>query len=329
MSLLRVTALLLMLGVPALLTAGPWGALWLAVPIATGVTLLLAWRFGLWGGLGPTLLLAVAAGVIGPRSWWAWWVPAGALSGAWMGWREEGVRFTGGRAWTLVPVLAVAAGMALLPGYAARIERIDGQLRVQDPQVQRSMIQMSHDPSSVWMVKAWLQVPEVNDGLVAQWIAAWAEARRKLLPNLVPTLLFVWVAVLVAAGRSLAGRLGAGLRWPALSRMRFADWRLPDGAIWTFLAGMGLLLAPLPAVAATGWTLLLNSGLGFCFQGIAIVESLMLARGIPLPVVVLTLSFVFMIAWPLFVMTAAVLGLSDVWLDYRRLEASPDGDAAS
>ena len=32
---------------------------------------------------------------------------------------------------------------------------------------------------------------------------------------------------------------------------------------------------------------------------------------------------------PLFVMTAAVLGLSDVWLDYRRLEASPDGDPAS
>ena len=119
------------------------------------------------------------------------------------------------------------------------------------------------------------------------------------------------------------------LGWPPLSRMRFGEWRLPDGAIWTFLAGLALLLAPLPAFTATGWTLLLNSGLGFCFQGIAIVESLLLARGIPLPVVVLTLAFVFLIAWPLFVMTAAVLGLSDVWLDYRRLEASPDGDAKS
>jgi Predicted membrane protein (DUF2232) len=329
MAVLRVMALLLLLVVPALLTAGPWGALWLAVPIAAGVTLLLAWRFGAWGGLMPALLLAIAAGVLGPRAWWSWWLPAGALSGAWMGWREERTSFTGGRAWMLVPVLAVAAGMALLPGYHAGIDRIDGQLRAQDPEVERSMIKMSQDPSSSWMVKSWLQVPEVTDAVVKQWVTGWADARRKLLPNLVPSLLFVWIAVLVAAGRSLAGRMGASFGWPPLRRMRFAEWRLPDGAIWTFLAGMGLLLAPLPAAAATGWTLLINAGLGFCFQGIAIVESLMLARGIPLPVVVLTLAFVFLIAWPLFVMTAAVLGLSDVWLDYRRLEASPDGDVAT
>jgi len=55
----------------------------------------------------------------------------------------------------------------------------------------------------------------------------------------------------------------------------------------------------------------------------------MLARGIPLPVIVVTLTFVFLIAWPLFVMTAAVLGLSDVWLDFRRMEASPEADAES
>ena len=175
------------------------------------------------------------------------------------------------------------------------------------------------------MVRAWLQVPEVNDAVVHQWVTTWAEARRQLLPNVVPSLLFVWIAVLVVAGRALAGRFAASLGWPPLTRMRFSEWRLPDGAIWTFLAGMGLLLAPLPASSPTGWTLLINSGLGFCFQGIAIVESLMLARGIPLPVVVLTLAFVFMIAWPLFLMTAAVLGVSDVWLDYRRLDA-PDGD---
>lgn len=321
LSALRVLALLLVLAVPALLTAGPWGALWFAVPIVTAATLLAAWRFGVWGGLVPTVALAALAGVLAPNAWWSWWVPAAALSGAWMGWREERAGFTGGRAWMLAPVLVVAAVMALLPGYVARIEKIDGQLRAQDPQVARGLIDMSRDPSSSWMVKSWLQVPEVTDGVVNQWIASWAEARRQILPNALPSLLFVWIAALVAAGRALAGRLAAGLAWPPLTRMRFSEWRLPDGAIWTFLAGMGLLLAPLPLAAATGWTLLLNAGLGFCFQGIAIVESLMLARGIPLPVVVLTLAFVFLIAWPLFVMTAAVLGLSDVWLDYRRLDA--------
>ncbi|MEO5617104.1 MAG: DUF2232 domain-containing protein [Candidatus Eisenbacteria bacterium] len=326
---LRVLALLLTLAVPALLTAGPWAVLWLAVPGIVAGTLLAAWRFGLWGGLAPAAVLAGVAAVAAPGSWWPWWVPATALSGAWMGWREERSTFAGGRAWMLFPVLALAAVLTLLPGYAARIDHLDGSMRTQDPQVAKGLIDMAADPSSSWMVKAWLQVPEVTEPVIRQWVGSWAEARKLILPNMVPTVLFVWMALLVAAGRALAGRFADFLGWPPLSRMRFGEWRLPDGAIWTFLAGLALLLAPLPGLTPAGWTLLLNSGLGFCFQGIAIVESLLLARGIPLPVVILTLTFVFLIAWPLFLMTAAVLGLSDVWLDYRRLEASPDGDVKS
>lgn len=326
---MRIGALLLALAVPALLTGGPWGGLWLAVPAGVAVTLLAAWRFGMWGGLIPTLALAVVAAGVAPRSWWAWCLPVTALCGAWMGWREERSAFAGGRAWMLLPALALAAGLALLPGYGDRIARIEGELRAQDPQVVRGLLEMSRDPSSGWVVRSWLQVPQVTEAVLHQWINAWAEARRQLLPNIVPSLVFVWMAVLVAAGRALAGRAATGLGWPPLQRMRFGDWRLPDPAIWTFLAGMSLLLAPWPAVSPTGWTLLINTGIGFCFQGIAIVESLMLARGIPLPVIVVTLTFVFLIAWPLFVMTAAVLGLSDVWLDFRRMEASPETDAES
>jgi len=323
---LRVLALLLTLAVPALLTSGPWALLWLAVPGVVAGTLLAAWRFGLWGGLVPVALLAGVAAVAAPGAWWPWWAPATALTGAWMGWREERTTFAGGRAWMLFPVLVLAVVLTLMPGYTGRIERIDHGLRAQDPGVARGLIDMAADPSSNWMVKAWLQVPEVNEAIVHQWVGAWAEARRKLLPNMIPTLIFAWMAMLVVAGRALAGRLAVLFRWPALTRMRFGEWRLPDPAIWTFLGGMALLLAPLPAMMPAGWTLLLNSGLGFCFQGIAIVESLLLARGIPLPVVVLTLTFVFLVAWPLFVVTAAALGLSDVWLDYRRLESHPEED---
>jgi len=323
-----VLALLLMLAVPAMFTGGPWALLWLAVPGVVAGTLLAAWRFGRWGGLVPVAALAGAAAVASPGAWWPWWAPATALTGAWMGWREERSSFVGGRAWMLMPVLALAAVLTLLPGYNARIERLDGSLRVQDPQFAKGLIEMAADPSSSWMVKSWLQVPEVTDAVVHQWVGSWAEARRKVLPNMVPSLLFAWMALLVVAGRALAGRVAGLLGWPPLTRMRFGEWRLPDGAIWTFLAGLALLLAPLPEMSPAGWTLLINSGLGFCFQGIAIVESLLIARGIPLPVVVLTLTFVFLVAWPLFVMTAAVLGLSDVWLDYRRLEASPDADVS-
>jgi hypothetical protein len=40
----------------------------------------------------------------------------------------------------------------------------------------------------------------------------------------------------------------------------------------------------------------------------------------------MTMLFFFMIAMPMFVLSTAALGLSDVWLDYRRLEPVADGD---
>jgi len=36
--------------------------------------------------------------------------------------------------------------------------------------------------------------------------------------------------------------------------------------------------------------------------------------------------FVFTLAMPVFVMTTVAVGISDVWLDYRRLEHDPDAD---
>jgi hypothetical protein len=64
-------------------------------------------------------------------------------------------------------------------------------------------------------------------------------------------------------------------------------------------------------------------------QGIAVVESLLLARGVPPSIIVLTMLFVFALAMPVFVLTALAVGLSDVWLDYRRLEAVPERDDPS
>jgi hypothetical protein len=70
----------------------------------------------------------------------------------------------------------------------------------------------------------------------------------------------------------------------------------------------------------------INTALGFGVQGIAVVESLLLARGVPPSVIVVSLLFVFAVAWPVFMLSAVAVGLSDVWLDFRRLEPTPHGD---
>jgi hypothetical protein len=111
-----------------------------------------------------------------------------------------------------------------------------------------------------------------------------------------------------------------------LARASLSGWRLPDGALWLFLAGLAGVVLEWHAALPAAWTLLLTAGLGFCIQGIAVVESLLLARGVPPSIIVLTLVFVFTLALPVFLLTTVSVGLSDVWLDYRRLEAQPESD---
>jgi len=309
-SLLRTALLLLLLGFGAGQTPLPWGALWLAIPLATAVSLLAAWRFGRWALVFPAALAAFAPLVGGPDALWTWWTPGAALSGVWMGLAEERGVAPGERAWTLVPVLVLAAALPWSVRYHDLVAGVDRELKLGDAQ----------------MIELFRQLGYTGDRLTAFQHVVHDNARVRLqaLPHVLPTLLFVWTAVLVGAGRSLAARATGMLGWPGLTRGRLLDWRLPDGVLWMFLAGLALLVSPWAQSAPTAWTLLLNSGLGYCVQGVAVVESLLLARGVPSSIIVLTMVFVFTIAMPVFVLTTAAVGLSDVWLDYRRLEPAAE-----
>ena len=310
-SWLRALLLLAGLALFAVQTPPPWGALWLAVPLVVAVSLLACWRFGVWGLLAPVALFGLTMFREDSLGLWAWWIPACALSGAWMGLREEGEGSTGGqRAWMLIPVLVLAASLPWLLRYPQLVDSVDRELKASDAEVVKLMRRVGDESGRVSSLE--------------RAIADNAAVRTRVLPHVVPTVFFAWMVVLVAAGRALAARASATLRWPPLSRARFRDWRLPDGAIWVFLLGMGLLVAQWPPWTPTAWTLLLNTLLGFCVQGIAVVESLLLARGVPPSLIVLTMLFVFAVAMPIFMLTTAAVGLGDVWLDFRRLEPAED-----
>jgi hypothetical protein len=311
-SWLRALLLVLMLALFATQTPPPWGGLWLMVPAAAATALLLAWRFGRLGWVLPAGLAAGAFFVDGPSSLWVWWIPAAAATGAWMGQREEAGAPLGERAWMLVPALVLAAGLPWAAHYRDFVSGVERELQLGDAQ----------------LIEMFRQIGYAGERLtsVQRTVAENARLRVEALPRVMPTVLFVWIALLVGVGRSLASRVAGMLRWPSLRRASLRDWRLPDGALWTFIAGLALAVSPWNAWAPTAWTLMLNAGLGFCVQGVAVVESLMLARGVPISIVFLTMLFVLTIAMPVFVVTTAALGLSDVWLDFRRLEATPEGD---
>jgi hypothetical protein len=312
-SWLRGTLLILALALCAAQTPGPWGGLWLLVPAAVAASLLVSWRFGTWGVTVPVGLLAAGLAIAGPLALWVWWIPVAALCGTWMGLREEGGGpRSGERAWMLAPLLLLAALLPWAMRYPDLVQRVERELAAGDTQLVELSRQFGATPDRLRTLQ--------------HAVGENAALRRRVLPHVLPSLLFVWMALLVVSGRSFSSRAAAALRWPPLSNGRLRDWRLPDGAVWVFLVGLGLLLLEWRAWAPSAWTLLLNTGLGYCVQGIAVVESLLLARGVPPSIIVLTMLFVFAVAMPVFVMTTAALGLSDVWLDYRRLESGPEAD---
>ncbi|HET7225730.1 MAG TPA: DUF2232 domain-containing protein [Candidatus Eisenbacteria bacterium] len=305
--LLSLAALTLL----AMQSDSPWSRLWILVPVSVAAALLVTWRFGLGGLAIPAALAALAVRVWSP---WMWCVPATALTGALMGAREEGGGPTyGARALLLVPVLVFAAALPFAAPYPTLVAHVDRELKAGDAQ----LVELARAVGS--------SGPRLAE--FERTVADNARVRSTALPRVLPLVLFVWLALLVSAGRALAARVARLLRWPPLSRARLRDWRLPDVALWTMLVGLALVLAPWPVAASTAWTLLLASLLGFCVQGIAVVESSLLTRGVPPALVLLTLLFVFAVAMPLFLLTVLVVGVSDAWLDYRRLEpVAPDGE---
>lgn len=309
----RTLVLFLLLAMGPAITPMPWASLWLFVPASVAVALLVSWRWGAWGVLVPVALFAACMAIVGPFSLWVWWIPAAALTGAWMGLREEnGGPGEGQRAWMLLPVLLLAALLPWMDAYGTMVANLERLLREGDQQA----------------VAFYRRLGIGADQLQAleRRTVDLAAIEKKVLPSAVPTLLFLWVMLLVAMGRGVADRLARWFRWPGLSRGRLATWRLPDPAVWLLLLGLALIVARLPSWGPSAWTLLVNVSLAYCVQGIAVVQSLLLARGVPPSIITLTFVFVFAMAWPALLLATICVGLSDVWLDYRRLEAVPEGD---
>jgi hypothetical protein len=315
----RSALLILFLLFGALASPWPWALLWLGIPLTVAASLLLAWRFGR-GAVALPLVLAAAAlagRLVAGESvplWLTAWVPLASLSGVWMGWREEGGGpASGERAWMFVPLLVLAAALPLLPGFPAAVTRLDARMRVEQEHMLSGM-----KPD---------EVPASFREALRQASALPAEERQKSLMLMIPNAMFVWMVLLSASGRALAARLAGLLNWPPLSRSPLVVWRLPDAALVPLIVSIALMVFADRAFHPTALTLLLHVVLGYSVQGVAVVESVLLSRGMSPAFVALTMLFVIAVSLLWVLPAVAVVGLSDVWLDYRRMEPSSEGEA--
>ena len=287
--------------------------------MAVAASLLLAWRFGR-AAMRAAARCSRRGGhwqaVRGRRPslplWFTAWVPLASLCGVWMGWREEGGGPSSGeRAWMFVPLLLLASSLPLLPGFPAAVARLDARMRVEQ---ERMLASMKPDEVPAALREAMRQASSAAGGGAAE-VADVDDSQRDVRCG--------WCCSRRPVARSprASRACWAGRRCRAV---RCVAWRLPDAALVPLIVGIALLVFADRALHPSALTLLLHVVLGYSVQGVAVVESVLLSRGMSPAFVALTMLFVIAVSLLWVLPAVAVVGLSDVWLDYRRLEPSSD-----
>ena len=135
----------------------------------------------------------------------------------------------------------------------------------------------------------------------------------KLLPGaaLSSTLMACWLNLLVAKHYCRVRHLPLPA-WPDWSQ-----WKAPDLLVWLVIASGILLLVPVGFLRIAGLNALMVAGVVYLFQGLAIV-SYYFERW-KLPRLFRAAAYAIILIQQFFTLGAMLLGLFDMWLDFRRL----------
>ena len=141
----------------------------------------------------------------------------------------------------------------------------------------------------------------------------------RLLPAEIVVFDLVQVLVVVA----VAGWL---LRGPgrAVAVLPVSGWKVPFGIIWVLALGLALAGTRLAGVAHVGWNVVLVATILLSVQGVAVFLSL-LERSLSAPARWVVLCLAVLTPLPFTVTGTALLGIADLWLDFRRRAGATDG----
>jgi hypothetical protein len=303
---------LLLMAAGALETPSPWSQLWILVP-ALGAAGYLAnlhrWRLG-W--LAP----AAAVGYMLARpevpSVWGW-VLVGAVAAATLFGlaRREALPLARGL-WSMLPLV----GLTLAFPFSSLYE----------PAVSAAAAGVGRLGEEAFRNYESLGIQGGSLGELAKQVQQASQAMAWVMRHLMPTVLFVWAALLVALATLLARRAARAMGRPLAPGEPFLLFRLPEGAVWLFLLGLGFVALRRPELLPAGVNLTLCVGLGYCLQGMAVIDFAMLARGFPAGMIWILFLFVTFFALPVLVVTSTGLGLADIWFDLRRRAADSGGE---
>jgi uncharacterized protein YybS (DUF2232 family) len=138
----------------------------------------------------------------------------------------------------------------------------------------------------------------------------------RLLPGatLVSLLLITWLNTLVAR------RFCAVRRLPLPSWVPWSHWKAPEPLVWLVIATGCLLILPSKGMALVGSNLLLGLSTIYLFQGLAVVV-FYLHRWEVAPFL-RAIIYALLLLQPFATLLVMLVGLFDLWLNFRRLPPS-------
>ena len=144
------------------------------------------------------------------------------------------------------------------------------------------------------------------------WMTESARLVGGLLRRAAPAVLLVGLLVMALANYVVA-RLclrGRGFR-------PFAEEAVPDHLVWGVIAGGAMLLVEGDLVTFIGLNLLIVLVPPYAIQGLAVLRHFFQKAGLPRPIQ--GMSFGLFALQPILLVLAACLGLSDLWVDFRKI----------
>jgi uncharacterized protein YybS (DUF2232 family) len=143
---------------------------------------------------------------------------------------------------------------------------------------------------------------------------------QHLLIRVLPALALINLALVAWVNVLVAQKLGSIWGWNNLGEP-LSLWASPEWLVFLLAAAGFSLLAPFPGVRQAGLNLVLVLGFVYFCQGIAVISALL--QRFNLPWVLRGLVYILAFMNPLMIVVM-ILGLTDLWLDFRRLQPSQE-----
>lgn len=142
-----------------------------------------------------------------------------------------------------------------------------------------------------------------------------------IMPSLVITgcAVAVWISLL--AGAILFRK--RNMWYPEFGDL--SRWKLPDGIVWVVLITFAVALIPWRAMLLIGMNGLIMLLFLYMLQGFAVIAYFFKVKNVPLFIRIALYGII--LIQQLLLLPVAVLGIIDVWADFRKLAASSQGSS--